>query len=143
MGAIVVAKHERMLYYGTAGTTAATQVLALVEVSINKSHDYDPTWVRGDGTTIPIMTEQAVMRKCDIKFKLRNEKTGTGAAAVAALIAIATHSSNPTIALKVVSYTSGATEFDGDVTLDLDDPDSRELDFTVHLSREGARAPSF
>jgi hypothetical protein len=45
--------------------------------------------------------------------------------------------------LKVVSYTSGATEFDGDVTLDLDDPDSRELDFTVHLSREGARAPSF
>ena len=51
----------------------------------------------------------------------------------------------PLLVLDMVqgSASSGATEFDGDVTLDLDDPDSRELDFTAHLSREGARAPSF
>lgn len=140
MGAVTVARYERQLLYGTAGTTAAIQVLTLIEVSVNKTHDYDPTDVRGDGSTIPIKTEQPVMRSCEVKFKLRNKK---GDAPTAALLAAAIHSSNPIIALKVLSYAAGSTLFDGDVTLDVDDPDSRELEFTAHLSLEGARAPSF
>ena len=140
MGAVTVARYERQLFYGSAGSTAAIQVLTLVEVSVNKTHEYDPTDVRGDGTTIPIKTEHPVMRSCELKFKLRNKK---GDAPTAALIAAAVHVSNPIIALKVVSYASGAVLFDGDVTLDVDDPDSRELEFTAHCSLEGGRSPSF
>lgn len=136
-----VARYQRQVFYGTAGTTAATQILCLIEAEVNKSKTYDPTTVRGDGTTIPIQTEQAVERICAISFKIRNETTGDNATTVTSLLAAATHSSNPTIALKVVSYSGGATEFDGDVTLDVADPDSRELSFTARPFKN--RTPSF
>ena len=136
-----VARYQRQVFYGTAGSTAGTQLLCLIEAEVNKTHGFDPTTVRGDGTTIPIDTEQAVSRQCAITFKCRNETSGANATAVAALLAAATHSSNPTIAIKVVSYSGGPTEFDGDVTLDVNDADARELEFTARPFKN--RTPSF
>lgn len=138
-----IKRYQRQVYYGTAGTTAATQILCLVEVDLNIQADFDPTDVRGDGSTIPIMTEQKIKRKCDLKFKIRNETTGANATTVAALLAAAQHSSNPDIAIKVTTAPSGATQFDGDVQLEVADPDARELEFTCHMSRQSGRDPAF
>ena len=143
MGHVTVGPYQRQLFYGNAGTTATTQVLSLIEADVNIAHDYEATDVRGDGTVIPIMTEQPVKRKCEVKFKLRNLKNGTMSADVIALIAKSRLTINKEVAIKVVSYSGGLVEFDGDVTLDLEDPNSRELSFTCHTSREAGREPSF
>jgi len=140
MGLVTVARYERQVFYGTAGTTATTQILTLREVDLNFTHDYDPTDVRGDGTTIPLGTEQAVKRKCEIKFKTLHKKSDS---VTTALLAAALHVSSPAIALKVVSFLTGAVLFDGDVILDVADPDMRELEFTAHPTLESGRNPVF
>lgn len=138
-----IAKYQRQVFYGNAGATADTQVKCTTEAEVRKTKDYDPTTVNGDGTEIPIETEQAVRRKCEVTFKCRRETAGDNSTALAALLAAATHASNPLIAIKVLAYAGGPTEFDGDVTLDVEDPDSRELSFTCHLSKGAGRSPVF
>ena len=52
---------ERMLYYGAAGSTAATGVTANVtDIDFKTAHEFNETTDRGAGTNLPQKTEQIV-----------------------------------------------------------------------------------
>lgn len=129
---------ERIIYYGTAGSTAATQLTHATDVDVNKPKERTDTTDRGDGSAIPRGTQQVVQRNAEITFKYRYYDSD---AVGAALIAVA--ESGADIAIKVERYSGGPTEFDGDVTLDLNSPGpltgGMELEFTATPSQDSGR----
>lgn len=102
---------EDQLYYGAAGSTAATQVTNCEDLDYNLDPEKGETTVRGAGTSIPIVTEKVTALKPTITWKMLNKPNDT---TLAALIAAA--KTGAAVALRTKSYSSGLG-FDGDVTL--------------------------
>jgi hypothetical protein len=134
---------ERMLYYGAAGSTAATAVsVNVTDIDIRTANEYVETTDRGAGTNLPQKTEQQVCVGCEISFKMRYKD---GDANVAAFLAASRSVTTPLPkAIKVVRYSGGATEFDGDCYLEDDSPgplkDGMEITFTCHPTDDSGRA---
>lgn len=133
---------ERLLYHGTAGSTAGTQVTHAQDVNVNIAHERWETTDRGDGSAIPKKTEQVVALVASITFTMVYHD---GDSPTAALLAVA--ESGGDIALKATDYTGGNTEFDGDVTLDVDKPgglkEGQVLSFTAYPSQDSGRTWSY
>jgi hypothetical protein len=110
---------EKIVYIGTAGTTAATQVLDLVNVKVTSSPQYGSTTNRGDGATVPVVSKRAVSIETTVTFNALNVPANTHLATLKAA-AIATTPSSRLIAMKVVDVASGTVEFDRDVDLSID-----------------------
>ena len=111
--------YQKQVFIGTAGSTAATQVLDLVNVKVTGTPQYGSTTSRGDGTTVPVITKQVVSIERTVTFNSLNVPSNTNLTTLKA----AASSTNPTvrlIALKVVDVASGAVEFDADVDLSID-----------------------
>jgi hypothetical protein len=116
------AGHEMMVYYGTAGSTAATHI------NVNVT-DVDPGvggWEfsdnpqRGDGTKVPAEDNMPVKRTYGPpKFSMKYKDSETH---VTALLAAA--DANPPVgkAIKFVRYSGGATIFDKDCYLTYTSP---------------------
>lgn len=113
------AGRERQLYRGTAGSQATTHVDAnVVDVNVDKSGGTRvETTHRGDGSSIPIMTEQVVKRACTVEFTMLYKDGDTNFSAFAGAAVAGSD-----IALLVYKYSGGAIEFDGDVTLTMNSP---------------------
>ncbi len=130
--------YERLLYEGTAGTTAATQVTHATNVNISNPKERWETTDRGDGSAIPKKTEQVVALAAEITFDIVYHD---GDSPTSAMIAVA--ESGGDIALKIVRYTGGDTEFDGDVTLDYSSPgglkEGQILSFTAYPTQDSGR----
>lgn len=110
---------EKQVFIGTAGSTAATQVLDLVNVKVTTTPQYGSSTARGDGTTVPHVTKQAVSLETVVTFNSLNVPTNTQLTTMKAAAASTTPASR-LVALKVVDVASGATEFDRDVDLSID-----------------------
>lgn len=110
---------EKILYIGTAGTTAATQVLDLVNVKVTETVQYGNTISRGDGTTVPRVTKRAVSLEKVVTFNSLNVPTNTNLATIKAAATAETPASR-LISMKVVDKASGTTEFDADVDIAID-----------------------
>lgn len=110
---------EKIVYIGTAGTTAATQVLDLVNVKVTEAIQYGNTISRGDGTTLPRVTKRAVSIEKTVTFNSLNVPTNTNLATLKAAATADTPASR-LLALKVVDKASGTVEFDADVDLSID-----------------------
>ena len=131
---------ERMLYYGTVGSTAATPVTAgLTDIQVNVSGEYYESTDRGAGTTLPKKTESVVCNVAEVTFSGFYDSTN---APIVALIAAAR--TKTAKAIKVVRKSGGETEFDGDCYLDMSSPgalkDGMPIEFTAHPTDDGARA---
>lgn len=130
-----MAKHragwEKMLYIGTAGSTAVTLVETAVDVNANIPNEFVESTVRGNGTAPPKKTEQLVCRGADPSFSLLIKDGDAVQATILAAVRGGT-----ALAVKVVTYLGGPTEFDGDVYLEADAPgalkDSQVVSFTCH-----------
>jgi hypothetical protein len=111
--------YEKILYIGTAGTTAATQVLDIVNIKVTESVEYGNTNSRGDGTTIPRVSKRAVSLEKVVTFNSLNVPANTN---LVTLKAAATHETPASrlIAMRVVDLASGTVEFDADVDLSID-----------------------
>lgn len=131
---------ERVLYYGTAGTTAATLVDYVIDVSVDKTNTQEETTDRGDGTAIPIDTFQVVSRACEVTFSMRYYDDD---AKVAALIAAAETGAD--VAIKVLRNLGGKTEVDADVKLSYTSPGELKggmpVEFTATMSKDSGRNP--
>ena len=110
---------EKILYIGTAGTTAATQVLDLVNIKVTESVEYGNTISRGDGTKVPRVSKRAVSLEKVVTFNSLNVPDNTN---LATIKAAATHETpaSRVIAMKVVDLAAGVTEFDADVDISID-----------------------
>lgn len=103
--------YEAQLFYGTAGSTGATQITNCVDLEYNMDPETGDTSTRGDGTTVPIATEKVTALKPEITFKMLNRSSDT---TLAALLAAAF--TGAAVAMRTKSYSSGKG-YDGDVNV--------------------------
>lgn len=134
---------ERIIYRGTAGSTAATQIDTHVgNIDVSHGHEYNETTDRGDGSAVPKMTEQLVKQVAGITFTMQYEDSEAHMVAL-----LAAHVAGTPLAFKVIRYASGPTEFDGDCYIDYDSPGEltagQEVTFTLHPTDDGGRDWSF
>lgn len=136
------AGYKRQLYYGTAGSTAATQILNATDIDVAGGNTRADTTTRGDGLSVPIHTEQVVQLARTVSFKMRYVSTDATLANL-----IAAEKAGADVALLVHRENGGEVEFDADVTLNLNSPgplaDGMELEFEAIPSRDSGRDPSF
>jgi hypothetical protein len=122
---------ERMLYYGVAGATASTLISYATDIDVGGAPTFADTSDRGDGTAVPKKTEQVVQIAAEVTFSVRYKD---GDATIAALLAA--YRTGAAVAIKVVRYSGGETEFDGDVYLEANSPgpltDGQVIEFTGH-----------
>lgn len=103
--------YEGQIYYGTAGTTATTQLVNVVDLDYNQDPERGDTTTRGDGTTVPIITSRVTGLKPTVTWKMLNKPDDTS---LAALIAAA--KTGAAVAIRTKAKASGLG-FDGDMTL--------------------------
>lgn len=129
---------ERQVFIGLAGSTAATQLLHVVDANVEKTNERTDESDRGDGTVIPKKHDMVVQRAREITFTYRYYDADAN---VATLLA-AQHAGTP-LAVKIVRINGGDTEFDGDVTLDYSSPgaltDGMIMEFTGIPTRAAGR----
>ena len=110
---------EKVLYIGTAGTTAATQVLDLVNIKVTETVEYGNTIDRGDGTKVPRVTKRATSLEKVVTFNSYNVPDNSNLVTIKAAATSETPASR-VIAMKVVDLAAGVTEFDADVDISID-----------------------
>jgi len=103
--------YQGILYHGTAGSTAATQVTGCEDLNYNNELERVETTVRGDGSSIPKKVEVPVALGAEITWSMFLTTTDTSLTAF-----VAAARTGAAIALRTKSYASG-TGFDGDCTL--------------------------
>jgi hypothetical protein len=101
--------YQKKLYIGTAGTTAASQVLQATDIDYDLGYDFGNTTVRGAGTSVPIETQNPTTRKAKITWKMIDDPTD---ARLITLLAAAKDAL--AVALKLTDG-AGNVLFDGDV----------------------------
>lgn len=123
---------EKIVYIGTAGSTAATPVEDLVNVKVTEAVEYGSTTARTTDGTVPRVSKRAISLDKTVTFNALNVPTNTEISTIIAA-ATATTPASRLIALKVVDKASGITEFDADVdiTIDRDAQLSSEQDLAL------------
>ena len=141
---LVLMGFEKQLFIGTVGSTAASEVLDVVNLKVSIAHQYGKTVARSDtgGGASPIETSRVVSRKVSLTFNTLNVPANTNLVTIKAAASAGTP-----IAMKVVDVASGAVEVDGDFNLsvDKDAPLTSEQDqaFTAEPTRDYGRVPTF
>lgn len=130
---------ERMAYYGTVGSTAATALSDNVtDIDVQGSNEFNEHTDRGDGSSIPKKTEQVVALAVTVVIKMIYDD---GDANMTALLAASR--AGTAKAIKVIRHSGGVTEFDGDCYLEDDSPGplkgGMEVTFTCHPTDDGGR----
>jgi hypothetical protein len=95
--------YQGLLYYGTKGSTASTQVTKRVDATYEISVETGSTTSAGDGTSVPIETGEAVTLDAKITFNCIVDDND--AAVIAFQAAAAT---GVPIALRFIAFTGGA-----------------------------------
>ena len=134
---------EMMVYYGTAGSTAATHISANVtDVDPGVGGwEYSDNPDRGDGTKVPGQDEMPVKRTYAPTFSMVYKDGDTH---MAALLAAA--DANPPVgkAFKIIRYSGGATVLDGDFYINYSSPgpigDGQVVEFELHPTSDYGRA---
>ena len=103
--------YEALLYYGAAGSTAATLITNCRDVAYNITPQTAPTTVKGAGSSPPTETFRVVGRQAQLTWTMTNKSDDSTLTALRAAAANGT-----TVALRYLPH-SGGTGFDGDVVL--------------------------
>jgi len=130
---------ERKIYRGAAGSTAATHIdTHVTDINITPSHEFNETTDRGDGSSVPLMTEQLVKIGLEISFTMQYQDSETNILAL-----LAASGAGTPLAFKVERNASGITEFDGDCYVTYESPGEltggQEVTFTLHPTDDGGR----
>lgn len=132
--------YEAQLFYGTAGTTAATQITNARDVQYNIDPTRGDTTKRGVGTSVPIDTSKVTSLKPTITWSMLNKPSDT---TLTALLAAA--ATGAAVALRTKNYSSGLG-FDGDVSLQVANGaplrGEATFDFTAEATDDEGRDPS-
>jgi hypothetical protein len=131
---------EGLLYYGAAGTTAATLLENVTEATIKTTSTKGKTTPRGDGTGPPVTSERVTELTHQLEFTMLLKSDDTSLEALRA----AAHLGTP-VALRGLDYAAGKGP-DLDYTLDVENgqPESgnQTLKFTASPTDEAGRTPT-
>lgn len=131
--------YEGMLYYGAAGSTAATLLTNVRDIKLELDRETGDTTVRGSSTSPPIKTEETAMLVVGLEFDMINDITDTSFAALKTAAAAGTG-----VALRGKDYSSGKGP-DADFTLKASLPwnlaGEQVVTFTATPSRAYGRSP--
>lgn len=105
---------QGLLYYGTAGSQAATQITKATDVDVEAGKEYGDHTSRGAGTNIPVHDARPTKKVPKLTFKMVNDSADT---ALAALIVNAQASAPTPLAFLCKDRTSGNTLLDADCYL--------------------------
>jgi hypothetical protein len=134
---------EFMVYYGAAGSTAATLIPAnVVDVDPGGNQDeYVDLPTRGDGATMPQQDEYPVKAACTPKVSMVYHDGDTH---MAALLAAADASPRVGKALKIIRHSGGVTCRDGDFWIRYTTPgpiaEGQVVEFEFHPTSAYGRA---
>jgi hypothetical protein len=103
--------YQGLLYYGTKGSTAATQITKRVDASFDIDVETGSTTSAGDGSAVPINTGEATALTGKITFNMIVDSNDSAIVALRAAAA----TGNP-IALRFIAYT-GLTGLDADCVI--------------------------
>jgi hypothetical protein len=103
--------YQGLLYYGTKGSTAATQVLRRVDATYEIDVETGSTTSAGDGLSVPINTGEATALTGNITFNMIVDDNDTALVAFRAAAA----TGNP-IALRFIAF-SGSTGLNADCVI--------------------------
>lgn len=130
--------YERIVYIGTAGTTATTQLLHVIDANVEKGVERTDETDRGTSAAVPKKHDMAVQRSRQITFTYLYYDADANVATLLAAVHACT-----SLAIKVVRIASGDTEFDGDCTLDYTSPGpltgGMVMEFTCVPTRDAGR----
>lgn len=130
---------EGIAYYGTAGSTASTQLTNCRDITYNTDAEFGDTTVRGDGSAVPIQTQSKTLRTQSIEITMLHDDTDTAFQAMETAAA----GSDP-VAIRTKSYASGKG-YDGDCHLASSKPypmnGEQVITFTCTPTRDGGRMP--
>lgn len=104
---------EGLIYRGTAGSTAATQITNSQDITISYDNEEGATTVRGDGSAVLINTSRVVAKTVSIEFTMLVKSDDTNLEA----LRVAEAAGTP-VALRLKDYSAGKG-FDGDVILSM------------------------
>ena len=127
--------HEMVVYYGTAGTTAATKIDTNLVDADPGGADFDFVDLpdRGDGTGIPHMDEYPVKKNVQPTFSMIYEDSETH---ITALLAAADADPPVGKAFKFERTNGGEVAFDGDCWIKYSSPgalaDGQTVEFELH-----------
>ena len=134
--------YKRRIFYGTAGTTAATLIEDAVDIDVTGANSRFDTTVRGDSLSVPIHTEGVDQLNRTVSFGMRYDPDDATTANL-----IAAEKTGAGVAIKVERASGGEVEYDGDVTLNLTSPGplvgGMDLTFECVPSRDYGRVPAF
>jgi hypothetical protein len=103
--------YQGLLYYGTKGSTAATQVLKRVDATFDTDVEVGSTTSAGDGESVPINTGEATALTGTVTFNMIVDSADP---AITAIVAAA-RTGNP-IALRFIPFT-GSSGLDADCVI--------------------------
>ena len=130
--------YEAVLYIGTAGSQAATQVTCATDIDYDVDLETGETTCRGDGSASPIKGERTSVRSAQVTWKMVNDVADTALTTILAAARAGT-----AIALYYKDRAAG-TGFDGDVIVKakLNSPlrGEQTYDFTA-MPNDDLRAP--
>lgn len=130
---------EGLIYYGVAGSTAATLIPETRDMSMTFSTDKGNTTARNADGSVPIETERVTVRKFQFDFQVLNVPDN---AVIAALLA-ASFAGTP-VAFRSKDYAAGKG-YDGDVVLEHKNAQTlrgeQAIDFTAKPTRSAGRVP--
>ena len=132
---------EKMLYRDPAGSTAGTNVTPnVVDISFGVKPEFHETSTRGSGAGLPRKTESVHALAVEGGFTMIFKD---GDAHMAAFLAAAENPTPTPLAIKIVNYSGGDTEFDGDCYLEYDAngelTEGQLVEFTMHPTDDGGR----
>lgn len=102
---------EGEIYYGAAGSTAASKLTNSRDITYNVDPEKGETTVRGAGSTPPINTERVTALGVSIEWQMLNKTTDSDLAALVTAAVAGTP-----VAIRTKSHSTGKG-FDGDVNL--------------------------
>lgn len=134
MANIIAMGYEGMIYYGGAGSTAATQILNSRDVKITSDSQMGDTTVRGDASKPPVETEGVSSIKWSMTMNMTNGSTDT---VLSALLAAAVVGGAVAIRMKDRAAGKG---YDGDCNVKFDHgvplKGEQTVDFTFTPNRD-------
>ena len=104
---------EGKVYMGTAGSTAATQLVERTDITYNLASETADSTAAGDGESVPLKTEEVVAVSADISWSMLYKTEDTNIATMINAAAAGTP-----IAVKIIRHASDSDAFDGDCFLD-------------------------
>lgn len=131
--------YQGLIYHGTKGSTAATQILNCTDVSYEISVSTGSTTVRGTGASVPIETGEAVALAGKITFTMIANSTDTSLVTL-----LAASATGDPVALRYIRAT-GLLGLDADCIISAKQGaplnGEQTVDFTVEKLSKSLRTP--